>query len=98
MEGIEDILRTAHISVSTATLKVVVNNLEDYKELFFPRSTQLEDDIFLEDPQWKIEMGFPKFVLSVSPWYEDSTLSVWVEWPFDLQELSDWLETFPKIK
>jgi hypothetical protein len=98
MEGIEDILRTAHISVSTATLKVVVNNLEDYKELFFPRSTQLEDGLFLDDPQWKIEMKFPKFVLSVSPWYEDNTLSVWVEWPFDLQELSDWLETLPKIK
>ena len=98
MSLIEDVLKTAHISISTATLKVAVDNLKDYEVLFNPRCTQIEDDIFEEDPNWRIEMGFPKFVLSVSPWFEDSTLSVLVEWPFDLQELSDWLKTFDITK
>lgn len=94
MATIDEVLETAHISVRTATLKVVVDNLKDYEVLFNPRCTQIEEDILMEDPEWKVEMKFPLFVMCVSPWFEDNTLSIWVEWPFDLTELSNWLKTF----
>lgn len=97
MSSIEEVLKTAHISIITATLKVVVDDIKDYEILFHPRCTQVNDDVFEEAPEWKQEMGFPEFVLDVSPFYEDGTLSVWVENPFDLQQLSDWLESFSKL-
>jgi hypothetical protein len=94
MKYINEILETAHISISTASLKVVVNDLNKYKVLFWPRCTHIEDNIYEEDPEWKKEMNFPLFVLSVTPWFDDGTLSVFVEHPFDIKELSDWLKTF----
>lgn len=107
MSNVNEILETAHISISTATLKVVVDDLSKYKVLFEPRSFLIDDGsednedglfagvpVYEEDPKWKEEMKFPPYVLSVSPWYEDNTLSVWVEDQFDLKEISDWLKTF----
>jgi len=96
---IQNILKTAHISVSHATLKVVVDDLSKFKELFNPRGTLVGHTkegiaIIEEDPEWKKEMGFPNFILSVSPWFEDNTLSVWCEYPYDINELDEWLKTF----
>ena len=91
---IEDVLNTSHISVSTSTLKVVVNDLGKYGVLFHPRCYFTDDDVYEECPYWKKDMNYPSFVLDVSPWFEDRTLSIFVEHPYDLIELSNWLKTF----
>lgn len=99
---LQDVFKTAHISISHATLKVVVDDLSKFKVLFNPRATFVDNTedgvpIYKEDSEWKKEMGFPSFVLSVSPWFDDNTLSVWVEHPFDLEILSKWLKTFETV-
>jgi hypothetical protein len=101
MTDIDQVLNTAHVSVSHATLKVVVDDLSQFKELFNPRATLVDHTqdgtpIYEEDSEWKKEMKFPIYVISVSPWYEDNTLSVWVEHPYDLDEISTWLKSFKK--
>lgn len=92
--NLEDIFATAHIHLETATLRVYVNDVKKYEKLFFPRCKQIDEDIYEEDSEWKKELNFPEFVISVSRGNIENTLSIWVTEDFDLIELNNWLKTF----
>lgn len=84
---VEEILKTAHIRPTTASLRVTVQDLSKYEVLWKPRCRQIEEDVFEEDPDWKKEMGFPDFVNDISPWglpavrdYNDDDTSIGEEW------------------
>ena len=90
----ENILDIAHIHLSTATFQVHVSDLKKY-EVLFNSEGKLDQDNNLEiSKQWTAELKFPDFVISVSPKWKESYLSVWVTDEYDLYELAAWLKTF----
>lgn len=93
---LDQLLNTAHIHLQHATFYVYVNDLKYYEVLFNPVGTCKEGDILEVSNDWKKEMGFPDFVIDISPRWEECCLLVWVTEGYDISELAEWLRTFEK--
>lgn len=91
---IEELLDTAHIHLQHATLHVYVDDLKCYQTLFNPVGTLEGEGVLCVSNDWKKEMGFPDFVIDISPKWEECCLSVWVTEGYNEKELADWLRSF----
>lgn len=97
MEDIQDVLKTAHITLETATLRVVVDDISLYKDLYEEKGnfTKYHTDgipIFETSELWKESLKFPDYVIYVSPSRDKNCLLIHVCDGYDFLELSNWLD------